>query len=50
MKARLDTALTAAFKDENEKVTPWVMHDLRRTVATGLQRLGIRLEVTEAVF
>ena len=25
------------------------MHDLRRTVATGLQRLGIRLEVTEAV-
>ena len=26
------------------------MHDLRRTVATGLQRLGLRLEVTEAVF
>jgi hypothetical protein len=25
------------------------VHDLRRTVATGLQRLGIRLEVTEAV-
>jgi integrase len=24
-------------------------HDLRRTVATGLQRLGVRLEVTEAV-
>ena len=24
------------------------MHDLRRTLATGLQRLGIRLEVTEA--
>ena len=28
---------------------PWSVHDLRRTVATGLQRLGIRLEVTEAV-
>lgn len=27
----------------------WVLHDLRRTVATGLQRLGVRLEVTEAV-
>ncbi len=27
----------------------WVMHDLRRSVATGLQKLGIRLEVTEAV-
>ena len=25
------------------------MHDLRRTAATGLQRLGLRLEVTEAV-
>ena len=25
------------------------VHDLRRTTATGLQRLGIRLEVTEAV-
>ncbi len=27
----------------------WVLHDLRRTVATGLQKLGVRLEVTEAV-
>jgi hypothetical protein len=26
-----------------------VVHDIRRSVATGLQRLGIRLEVTEAV-
>ena len=25
------------------------LHDFRRTVATGLQRLGVRLEVTEAV-
>lgn len=30
-------------------VSHWTLHDLRRTVATGLQRLGIRLEVTEAV-
>ena len=29
--------------------SPWNVHDLRRTVATGLQRLGVRLEVTEAV-
>jgi len=28
---------------------PWRIHDLRRTTATGLQRLGVRLEVTEAV-
>jgi integrase len=30
-------------------LAPWSVHDLRRTVATGLQRLGARLEVTEAV-
>ena len=26
-----------------------MLHDIRRTVATGLQRLGIRFEVTEAI-
>jgi integrase len=30
-------------------VTGWRYHDLRRTLATGMQRLGVRLEVTEAV-
>jgi hypothetical protein len=30
-------------------VTGWRLADLRRTLATGLQRLGVRLEVTEAV-
>ena len=39
-KARLDEAC---------KVTDWTLHDIRRTVASGLQRLGVRLEVTEAV-
>ena len=27
----------------------WQVHDLRRTVATNLQKLGVKLEVTEAV-
>jgi integrase len=35
--------------DEASGVSGWVLHDLRRTVATNLQRLGTRLEVTEAV-
>jgi integrase len=35
--------------DKKTDVTGWRLHDLRRTVATGLQRLGVRLEVTEAV-
>jgi len=30
-------------------VAGWWLHDLRRTLATGFQRLGVRLEVTEAV-
>lgn len=32
-----------------EGIGGWSLHDIRRTVATGLQRLGIRFEVTEAV-
>jgi integrase len=36
-------------KLEREGGEHWRLHDIRRTVATGLQRLGIRFEVTEAV-
>jgi len=35
--------------DARSDVTDWTLHDIRRTVASGLQRLGVRLEVTEAV-
>ena len=35
--------------DKASRVKDWRLHDLRRTMATGLQRLGVRLEVTEAV-
>ena len=35
--------------DRDSGVKDWRFHDLRRTMATGLQRLGARLEVTEAV-
>jgi integrase len=35
--------------DQASGVTDWTLHDLRRTVASGLQKLGVRLEVTEAV-
>jgi integrase len=38
-----------AFGATPAPVVPWTLHDLRRTVATGLQRLGVRLEVTEAI-
>jgi integrase len=38
-KAKLDTS---------SGVTDWRIHDIRRSVATGLQRLGISLQVVEA--
>jgi integrase len=31
------------------ELPPWRIHDLRRTVATGLQKLGVSLQVIEAV-
>jgi integrase len=31
------------------ELVPWRLHDLRRTVATGLQKLQVRFEVTEAI-
>ncbi len=47
-KARFDRTIAELAKAERggEAPTPphWVLHDLRRTVATNLQRLGTRLE------
>ena len=40
IKDRLDAKLNFA--------EPWVIHDLRRSCASGLQRLGVRVEVIEA--
>lgn len=57
-KKRLDALMEQIAKQEAvqagqpaESVTleQWRLHDARRTLATGLQRLGVRFEVTEAV-
>lgn len=56
-KAKLDAKMIeiartdAADEPEEtiEPIAPWRVHDARRTLATGLQRLGVRFEVTEAV-
>ena len=42
------SAAKRAF-DQECGVTSWTLHDLRRTYATGLQRLGVRLEVIETL-
>ena len=52
MKRRLDGLMTeAATKDRGEPVSipDWRLHDLRRTAATGMQRLGVALPVVEKV-
>jgi len=47
VQGRLRVALDKAMKRDTGE--HWQMHDIRRTVATGLQKLGVRFEVTEAV-
>jgi hypothetical protein len=56
MKANLDALVAERLRekaeargDVPEAMPGWILHDLRRTLATNLQKLGVRLEVTEAV-
>jgi integrase len=42
-------AIAAEERGEPVEIPPWTFHDLRRTCATGLARLGIPVRVTEAV-
>ena len=46
-KRHLDAAMRV--QPDQQAIPPWTLHDLRRTVATGMQRLGITPQVTEAV-
>lgn len=47
-RAKLDAKVSEVLKD-SAPLRPWRVHDLRRTLATGFQQLGVRFEVTEAV-
>ena len=47
--SKVQARLRKSMTEKLGSVTEWRVHDVRRTVATGLQRLGVRLEVTEAV-
>ncbi len=48
-KRRLDAALAEAQEPEAEPIPAWRLHDLRRTLASGVARLGIALPVIEKV-
>ena len=45
-KSRIDDAITT---EAGKPLEDWVFHDLRRTVASGMARLGIQLPVVEKV-
>ena len=49
--SKAKAALDSATKKLNHghALPDWRLHDLRRTVATGLQRLGVNLQVIEAI-
>lgn len=50
VKSRLDTIIAgAAGRKEASAVSPWRLHDLRRTVASGMARLGVAPHVCEKV-
>jgi integrase len=48
-KDRLDAAIAAAAVNDAPAVEHWTFHDLRRTMASGMARLGIQLPVIEKV-
>jgi integrase len=51
-KAMIDAAVLGAMRKKDPKAEPperWTLHDLRRTVATGLAGLGVALPVVEKI-
>jgi integrase len=42
-------AISRGGEGDPRPLPPWTLHDLRRTYATNLQRLGVKLEVIEAL-
>lgn len=47
--ARLPADLRAKLEDGKRNANGWRLHDIRRTVATGMQARGVGLQVVEAV-
>jgi hypothetical protein len=46
---RAKIRIDALMQTEIPALPRWTFHDIRRSVATNLQKLGVRLEVTEAI-
>ena len=49
-KAAIDKAIVEALKGQgSDPIKPWVFHDLRRTVASGMAEMGVLPHVVETV-
>jgi integrase len=48
-KDRLDAAVASALPEGETAPEHWTFHDLRRTAATGMARLGVSLQVVEKI-
>jgi integrase len=48
-KISLDLRIAAAWPKKEKPFEPWTIHDLRRTVRTGMGKLGIEPHIAEAV-
>jgi len=48
-KSRVQEATAAGLDSNEDEAEHWTLHDFRRTVASGLQRLGFPVEVVEAL-
>ncbi|MGX5803502.1 tyrosine-type recombinase/integrase [Bradyrhizobium sp. Arg314] len=49
MKQRIDKLMAGYAAEADVEIPDWTLHDIRRTVAAGMQRIGIKMEVTEKV-
>lgn len=49
VKERVDKRMREAFKADAKEPENWCLHDFRRTIATGLQRLGFRPDIADQV-
>jgi integrase len=49
VKRQLDVLMGEIAGEQGKKLQPWRIHDLRRTAASGMARIGVQLPVIEKV-
>jgi integrase len=49
VKRQLDALMSEIAREQGQKLQPWRIHDLRRTAASGMARVGVQLPVIEKV-